>query len=289
MRQRNLIVAMLCFSSLVLVLADSLAKAQQKDLPIRVKGANAMASLCETWAREFSSTNQGQPVIVVGGGTDVGFGALFDKTVDLLMASRKILPKELQVAALSGGKLVETSVCSDLMVVVTHPDNPLEALTLEDFGLILRGTYTRWNHVGGRDDPITLHVTQQTSGTAMFLRTGVMENDSFSSDAKPMDQYEHIISELSREKPPAIAYSPLMDALKAEQDKRVKIVAIKKDEKSPAVRPSIATLKDDSYPLVMPLFFYWDEETVRPIAKKVRQILRRKIRLSAAVKSLMQL
>lgn len=276
MKQRNLIVATLWFSCLVLALAAGLAKAQQKDLPIRVKGSNAMVGLCETWAREFSNSIHGQSVIVVGGGTDNGFDALFDKTIDLVTASRRILPKESQVAALSGCKPVETSVCRDLMAVVTHPDNPVKELSLEDFGLILRGVYSRWNHVGGLDDAMTLLVTQQTSGTAMFLRTIVMENDGFSSDAKTMDQYQAIISEVSREKPPALAYVPLVDALGAEQDKRVKIIAIKNDEKSAAVRPSVATLKDGSYPLILPLYFYWDEETVRPIVKKFVEFCRSK-------------
>lgn len=276
MRQRNLIVAMLWFSCLVLVLPASLANAQQQERPIRVKGSDAMTGLCERWAREFSTANQGQRVIVVPGGTDSGFEALFDKDADLVMASRAILPKELQAAALSGCKPVETAVCRDLMAVVTHPNNPVRELTLEDFGLILRGVYTRWNHVGGGDDPITLLVTQQTSGTAMFLRTVIMENDGFSSDAKTMDQYQHIISEVSREEPPALAYVPLMEALNAEQDKRAKIIAIKNDEKSAAVRPSVATLNDGTYRLILPLYFYWDEASVRPIVKKFVEFCRSK-------------
>jgi phosphate transport system substrate-binding protein len=276
MRQRNVMVVMLWDVCLILLLGIGFAIAQQKDLPVRVKGANAMVGICEAWAREFSSTNHSQQVTVVGGGTDIGFEALFDKTSDVVMASRTILPKELQAAALSGCKPVEIPACRDLIAVITHPNNPVGELTIEDLGLILRGVYTRWNHVGGRDDPITVITTQQTSGPAMILRTGPMENDYFSSDAKSRDHYHEVIMEFSQKSPPAIAYAPLVEALKAEHQKQIKIVALKKDEKSSAVRPSLATLKDGSYPLILPLYFYWDDATVRPIVKKFVEFCRSK-------------
>jgi phosphate transport system substrate-binding protein len=268
MRQRNIIVAMLLGLYLVLVLEAPFARSQQPDGTIRVRGSDAMTSLCAAWAREFSTANQGQPVSVVGGGTDMGLEALFDKTADLAMASRTILPKELQAAALSDCKPVEVPACRVLIAVITHPDNPVGELTLEDLGLILRGLYTRWNHVGGQDDPITIFTNKQTSGVALFLRTAVLENDYFSSDAESRDHYQEIITELSLKPPSAIAYAPLVDALKAEHQKQVKIVALKRDEKSPAVRPSLATFKDGSYPLILPLYFYWDDARVRPIVKK---------------------
>jgi phosphate transport system substrate-binding protein len=276
MRQRCMEAAILACLCLALLMGSPSANAQSAERPIRVRGANAMASLCDAWAKDFSTANPGVGVVVAGGGTDAGFDTLFDKTADLVMASRTILVKEMQAAALSDAKPVEIPVCREAIAVITHPDNPIRDLTVDQLGKILRGAYTRWNEVGGPAEPITLLTSPQTSGTAMLLRTAAMENDYFSSDARTRDYYHHMIRELSRKKPPAISYAPLTDAAKAEQQKLVKIVPLRKDGQSPAIRPSPATLKDGSYPLILPLYFYWDDSTVRPIVKTFVEFCRKK-------------
>ncbi|MBI5570061.1 MAG: substrate-binding domain-containing protein [Desulfomonile tiedjei] len=276
MRQRCVEAAILACLSVALLVGSQSAYAQSTERAIRVRGANAMASLCDAWAKDFSTANPGVGVVVAGGGTDAGFDTLFDKAADLVMASRTILVKEMQAAALSDAKPVELPVCREAIAVITHPDNPIKDLTLDQLGKILRGMYTRWNEVGGPEEPITLLTSPQTSGTSLLLRAAVMENDYFSSDAKARDYYHHIIREVSRKKPPAISYAPLRDAARAEQQKLIKIVPLRKDGQSPAVRPSPATLKDGSYPLILALYFYWDEATVRPIVKTFVEFCRKK-------------
>jgi phosphate transport system substrate-binding protein len=261
---------------LIVSVTTVVAQDDRTERLVRVKGSNAMAGLCDEWGKAFASANPGMSVVVTGGGTDLGFDALFEKGADLVMASRKILEKEIQAATLANCKPGEIEVCRELVTAITHPSNPVNELTLDQLGRIFRGNITNWKDLGGPDELITVITSPQTSGTALFLREKVLGNDYFASDARVRSFYHGIITELSRKKPPAIAYAPYHDAKKAEQAKQVKILGIRTESGSGAVQPSPATLKDASYPLVIPLYLYWDQATTRPAVKKFVDFCRSK-------------
>jgi phosphate transport system substrate-binding protein len=254
---------------LALLLGATVCLSNAQEQPgkiIRVRGSNVMASLVDSWAKAFSANNPGIRVMVSGGsgteGTDAtaaGFEALFDKKSDLVMASRKIIVKELQAAALSGSKPVETEVGSVGIAVITRPDNPVRELTFEQLRKIFSGDYKRWSEVGGPDEPIAVITNQQTSGVGLFLRATVMENGLFASEAAIRNFYHNIIREISKKKPAAIGYAGFSDAQRAVKNNLVKILAIKKDAGSPAVFPSAETVKNKSYPLSVPVYLYYDD------------------------------
>jgi hypothetical protein len=60
----------------------------------------------------------------------------------------------------------------------------------------------------------------------------------------------------------------LGDAEKAQQRNSLKILGIKKDKESPAVKASAQTLKDGSYPVLMTQYLYWDQTTGGEHVKK---------------------
>jgi phosphate transport system substrate-binding protein len=250
-----LLAAMVCFSD----------AQDQKGKIIKIRGSNIMASIADNWAKAFSDSNPGIRVMVSGGGgsegsdgTAAGLDALFDKTADLAMASRQIIEKEVQAAALSGSKPFEVPVGRIGIAIITHPENRVQELTLEQLRKIFTGDYTRWSEVGGADEPIAVITNQQTSGVAVFLRTNVMENGLFTSDASIRDFYHNIMREISKKKPPAIGYAGLVDAQRGAKNNLIKILGIKKDADSPAVVPSAEAIKNNSYPLSVPVYFYYD-------------------------------
>jgi phosphate transport system substrate-binding protein len=244
------------------------ADGDAKEDLIRIRGANAMASMTDESGQAFVAANPGIRVMVAGGGTEAGFDALFDKAADLIMASRKVLPKELQAAALNDCRLGQVEVCHGAVALITHPSNPVKEVTLEQVAKMFTGEITRWKDVGGPDEPVTIYMSQPTSGTAQFLRESIMSNEHFGSEAKTRDFFHHIMKELARKTPSALAYAPFPDALKAQKANTIKILGIKKDQNSPAVYPSDATIKDKSYPLLQPLYFYWNADTASPMVRK---------------------
>ncbi len=242
---------------------------------IRIRGSNVMASIVDNWAKTFSAGNPGIRVLVSGGGategsdgTAAGLEALFDKRADLTMASRQINEKEVQAAALSESKPVEVQVGRVGIAIITHPDNPVRDLTLEQLRKIFIGDYTRWSEVGGPDESIAVITNQQTSGVGLFLRANVMENGYFTSDAGIRDLYHNIMREISKKKPPAISYAGSVDAERGVQNNMVKILGIKKDADAPAVLPTAQTVKNNSYPLCIPVYFYYDSASAADYVKR---------------------
>ena len=266
-RSRSLLVLIL-WALLVTMMANP-GQAQEKGREIlKVKGANVMASVCDKWAGQFSERNPNASVIVTGGGTAAGFDALFDKSVNLVMASRKIITKEIQTAAVADVSPAEAEITRTCVAIITNRQNPLRQLTLDQLRKILTGQMTRWKELGGPDEPIILLTTEHVSGTSVFLREAVMQNDYFSSDSRIRPYYNDIIREVAVRKPWAIAYCDMFDAERAAKRNSAKILALQKDEQSAAVLPAEQTLRDGSYPLILPLFFYWDNASRSSVLQK---------------------
>jgi phosphate transport system substrate-binding protein len=82
----------------------------------------------------------------------------------------------------------------------------------------------------------------------VFFKEHVLENADFSPRAQNMPGTAAVVNAVSKEKF-SIGYGG------AAYSKGIKILKIKKGA-APAIAPSDATIKDGSYPLSRPLFFY---------------------------------
>jgi ABC-type phosphate transport system substrate-binding protein len=56
----------------------------------------------------------------------------------------------------------------------------------------------------------------------------------------------------------------------------VKIVRIAQDPESPAVFPSLMTMRDGTYPLLRPLFFYWKGNMAKRDVKDFVEFVKKK-------------
>jgi ABC-type phosphate transport system substrate-binding protein len=84
----------------------------------------------------------------------------------------------------------------------------------------------------------------------------------FTGEAVTEEHYFEILKELHR-KPNTIGYAALMDAEFGVSKGMVKIPGIQTDGTSPAVHASAQALKDGSYALRRPLYFYWSGPAAR--------------------------
>ncbi len=263
MRFRKPVCLALTFLMLVSMGAPlSSSQAQDRKI-IRLKGANAMVNMCDRIGQEFRKVHPTVSVVVQGGTTDQGFEAFCDRTVDIVMASRKINSKEIQLTTVCGLNPEETQVGWDSIVILVNRSNPVSELTLAQLGKLLAGEYEKWNDVGGPDQPVVVVATERFSGAALFLRSVVMNDGYLASEAIIKQRYHELMKEVQR-KPYAIGYASLLDAQRGQRAGMVKFVGIKKDAESPAVFPSLGTLKTGAYPLLRPLYFYWQRPAARP-------------------------
>jgi phosphate transport system substrate-binding protein len=220
---------------------------------LTVKGSDTMVNLSTAWAEAFMKANPGAQVIVAGGGSGIGISALINGTTDLANASRPM--KDEEKAKLPGYK--EFTVAMDCITIVVNPKNPVNELSFSQLAKIFTGEAKSWKEFGGPDKPINILSRESSSGTYAFFQEHVLGKKDYSKDAKLLPATNPIIEEVSTNDY-AIGYVGLGYAVKA--GSKVKVVGVKKDDKSPAVMPSEATVHDGSYPISRALYIYAAKE-----------------------------
>jgi phosphate transport system substrate-binding protein len=103
-------------------------------------------------------------------------GAAMDEKhpVDLIIATEPS-DEELALAAQNGVTLVKKPVCFDAFVFITHKDNPVESLTVEQIQKIYSGEITNWNQAGGPDEKIVPYQREKNSGSQTAMENLVMK------------------------------------------------------------------------------------------------------------------
>jgi phosphate transport system substrate-binding protein len=133
----------------------------------------------ETYVRyRDANGEQINSIFVISTGSGDAFDGLEARTADFGMTSRPA--KDDEVVQVVGNRELrgtdnETVIAMDSLTVVTHPDNPVSALTIDQIGAMYRGEITNWSEVGGADAPITVLSRDDGSSTR-----GIFEDVAFS-------------------------------------------------------------------------------------------------------------
>lgn len=96
-------------------------------------------------------------------------------SVDLVIATEPS-DEELAHAKELGVTLKKTPVCYDAFVFITHKDNPVESLTVEEIKKIYTGEIKNWKEVGGKDERIRAFQRDKNSGSQTAMENLVMGN-----------------------------------------------------------------------------------------------------------------
>jgi phosphate transport system substrate-binding protein len=224
---------------------------------IQNKGSDTLVNIALAWAETYRDVDPSVSIAVTGGGSGTGIAALINGTVDIANASRPMKDKEIEEAQANGIEPVEHVVAIDALAVIIHPDNPVDALTIDQLADIYTGRIKNWQEVGGKDAPIVLLSRETNSGTHVYfleevVRKGEKENeDIFAPQTLLMPSSVGITSELRRN-PNAIGY----DGLGYVDPAHEKVLSIAPNADSPYVPPTAETAAAGEYPLSRPLFMY---------------------------------
>ena len=230
---------------------------------LRVNGSALAAPQVREWAKSFTEKHRDTIVRVTGDTTPSGFRALFSREAEIAAVTRLASVEEEKEALEKGIKLTQRLIGHTGVTLITHPRNPVNELTVEQIRKIFSGEYTNWKDVGGPDAPIkTITRTVPESGAAAFFQEHVLDNRPYGPNTLFAESWESIINFCNLTDDLPIGLAPSLQSLKG-----VKVLAIKNDEKSPAVKPSAESLMDRSYPIILPFRFYWDSRTMDPRLK----------------------
>ena len=128
----------------------------------------------------------------------------------------------------------------------------LLSLTREQLEAIFRGKITNWKEVGGDDMKIVVYSRETSSGTYEFFKESVLENRNYMASILSMPATGAIIQSVKQTKG-AIGYIGL-----AYLNQYVKPLAVSYDGGEHYAMPSVETAADGSYPIVRPLYYYYD-------------------------------
>lgn len=155
------------FALMVFLFAGCLVAgtASAGDLVWRGCGITSKAFMAEAAVAYEKKT--GTKIQVTGGGATLGIRYAAAGKADIGGSCRPVKP---DISDLEKGVYM-THVGWDALVVMVHPDNPVQNLTVEQLYHIMTGDIKNWNEVGGENEPILVVVrTGKMSGVGYMAR-----------------------------------------------------------------------------------------------------------------------
>lgn len=218
----------------------------------KLKGSDTVLPLAQKEAEAYTKKTK-RSVTVTGGGSGVGLAALIDGTTDIAMSSRKIKFDE-KVKIQDAGKFsIEKIIAYDALAIVVNPSNPVKKLNRTQLEGIFTGKIKNWKEVGGLDLKIVPYSRETSSGTYEFFKEHVLKNKNYVNSILSMPATGAIIQSVSQTKG-AIGYVGL-----AYVNKEVDAIAVSFDGKN-YIEPSEEAAKNKTYPIIRPLYFYYDKK-----------------------------
>ncbi|MDR1830105.1 MAG: PstS family phosphate ABC transporter substrate-binding protein [Candidatus Fibromonas sp.] len=239
-----------------------------------ITGSDTVLPLSQQEAESYMKAHKNAKVTVTGGGSGVGISALIDGTTEIAQSSRKIKFDEKKKVQDKGSKVIEVIIAYDALAVVVNPKNKVSNLTREQLEGIFTGKITNWKEVGGDDLKIVAYSRETSSGTYEFFKEEVLKKKDYMAGIQSMPATGTIVQSVSQT-PGAIGYIGL-----AYLDKKVKAISVSYDEGKTFVPPSVKTAKDETYPIVRPLIYYYtdkSESAVKPFIDYVLSAAGQKI------------
>lgn len=225
-----------------------------KDI-VRVRGSESMAHMMTMYASEFSSADRGCNIVVSGGANESGIETLFSGEAEVAMISDGLSKKEIEAAKSQGLDLQEAAIGWGAIVIIVSPANPIVSLTLDQARKLFVGEFTSWKQVGGQEKPVQVIAINESirSGSHKYLAEDFLKGN-FAPGAKLVSYFRSIPAAVAENENSIglIRMRNLERLIEQGMDKKIKVVAIKKDDRSPAIAPTRESIDEGTYPITRP-------------------------------------
>jgi len=195
-----------------------------------------MAELAKAYEKKT-----GIKVNLKGGGATKGIRNASKGAIDIGGACRSIIEGHAEERS-----AYQVPVAWDALVVIVHPDNPVDSISLSDLKNIYLGKLKNWKELGGPNKPIELYVRRgKFSGVGRTLRELVFANfDQEFPGAKYVERSSGPVEKGIQKNVLAIGTTGISSA------KRRKVKILKLNGKE----PSYENIKSGTYVLYRPLY-----------------------------------
>lgn len=246
--------------------SDSQTEGSTSSSSITIKGSDTTLPISQKLAEQYMLENSGETLIVTGGGSGVGISSLMAETTDIAQSSRKIKFDEVLKIEDAGKSIEEIVIAYDAMAIVVHPENKVSDLTRQQLEDIFTGKIQNWSELGGDDLKIIPYSRETSSGTYEFFKESVLNDKNYVNGIMSMPATGAIIQSVNQT-PGAIGYVGL-----AYLNDDVKAINVSYDGEN-FVQPSIENAKNNTYPVVRPLYFYHSADVNENVKKFIEYSL----------------
>lgn len=209
----------------------------------------------------------GVKVELLGGGATKGIRQVSNKEVQLGGTCRHVIEKDNSLTHDEERRVQLTPVAWDALVVITHKDNPVNSLSLDQLRGIYKGRITNWKDVGGKDAPIELYVrTGKISGVGRTLRELMFYNYDEEFVAKHVREESATLEKDMVTNPNGMGVTGVSSANK--------IKNIAKILKLEGKEASFENIKNGQYLLYRPLYLVTKMDERDPEVKKFQDFVR---------------
>ncbi len=260
MRQFIKLIAATGVAANLLLFSGFGVQAAEKKLTWAGCGISKKAFMTEMAAAYKKKT--GVEITLQGGGATKGIRQVAARKVDLGGTCRHLIEDPTTLTTLAKERRVQlTPVAWDALVVLVHPDNPVDNVTMDQVRAIYTGKITNWKQLGGNDAPIELYVRRgKISGVGRTLRELIFSNYAQEFVAKYVVKSSGPLEKGIQKNINGIGISGISSA------KRRKVKLLKLEGKE----PSYENIKNGSYLLYRPLYLAVHMQNTDPEVKKFR-------------------
>jgi len=211
---------------------------------ITLDGSTTVGPIAKAFASYYKKKT-GVEVTVSESGSGNGAKSLINGTCDIANMSRAMKSNEVAAAKSKGVNPVEHVVALDGIAIIVHPGNRVSNLTRAQIRDIYSGKVNNWSAVGGPNASIVMIQRESNSGTQDSFKSLVMGKGLPVSKRAETQASNGAVKSRVASTPSAVGFVGL-----GYVDSSVKALAVD------GVKPSVATVKDSSYPVARPLFMY---------------------------------
>ncbi len=258
--------------------------ATPRPVVIQIAGATAMHPVLHELAAAFTERHSNVLIDIRGGGSVSGEARVREGRS--VLGASTLLPDEIRpetqsgsgtplpdvaaatptaapvaATATTGIELSRVPIGIDAVAVVVHSENPVRAFTSDQLQDIFAGRLLDWSELGGDDGEILLVSREDGSGTRAAFESRIMGDRAVSLTAVVMPTSADVVEYVSKN-PRAIGYVSLAYTTAPDTQPDTDYEGSTGDTNTQQIRvttidgvlPSDETIRNQSYPLIQPLY-----------------------------------
>lgn len=171
-----------------------------KERLIKIQGSETMLPLMKEISNEYNSSVGFQYFFQVeGGGSQMGFQALWAKEADFAMVSNPILQQSFDSLHSLKQEYEQIDIALDEILIIVNGKNIVTKITLAQLKEIFLGKITNWKQLGGANVNISVFSRKEGSGSLNYFKEAVMNNEPFSDKVNEMNNVQDILAQVTKD------------------------------------------------------------------------------------------